>query len=573
MMLSPVKTPLLLPTLLVGAFAAFFTWYPISDGDIFWHLAAGREIASTHVIPFIDPFAFTSRNFLWTDLHWLFQLFVYGLESVLGMKGILLANSFVVGSAAALLFAATGSRKTGWFSAILWIVALFEVRYLAPHRPIMLSLFFLSLFLCCLYRYSRGGKLRWLAYLAPVQVLWVNSQPLFILGPAIVTAWVAGEMVTRQFASGGERERARQRIVPLMCALAAAVVVSLVNPWGAGAYKLAFMLFGRTDPSQTNLFASAIAENRPLLSMLGTPDSHYTWATLAMALFALALIVAAPRAVRLPLLFTACAMLFLAFRAQRNIIIFFFAVLPNINTQLGAAYESLTARFPSFARLTAILGGTVLLLFAGFSASSHAALLKSIRGAGTVAPFSFPDGSVEWLAANPVKGNSFNGDRYGGYLLWNWYPREKVFIDTRYAIRPDAFFAEYCAILDNPELFEGVCRQFNITKAVLPTALVSRYLKLAKFLLDSPGWKLAYSDGTEALFIRRGEAGAGDGLDLDRETTVDSLARAIADHWKSSPALRLEGLTRFAEFLFVMGKRESANRVRVLIGRYNLSGS
>jgi hypothetical protein len=546
----------------VGLCAAFFAWYPISDGDIFWHLAAGREIAHSHAVPYVDPFSFTSVNFQWIDLHWFFQLCMYGMFRFFGMTGILIANSFCFGLAAAILFRRTASRGTVWFSVLLWTIALFEVRYLAPHRPIMFSLVFCALFFYCLDRYNSVRKLRYLVFLPVIQILWVNSQPLFVLGPVIIAAWLAGDAASAFLSRNSDVLR---RIMTLSCALAATVIASLANPFGVAAYKLAFMLFGRTDPSSSNLFAVAIAENKPLWWMLHTPDAHYAYATIAITAFALLLISIRPRAIKWPVLVVAAAMFFLALRAERNIILYFFLVLPFINFQLGHAYEALKTRFPRCAAGTVITGSALLFLIAGFSIGGHAAMLRSVRCVGSIAPFSFPSGSVDFLDAHPVKGALFNADRYGGYLLWQRYPVKKVFIDTRYAIRPPAFLAEYCALLDDPGLFDAVCAKYGITAAVMPTALTTRYFNLTTFLLKSGEWKPVYIDGAEALFVKNNALPL-PGLDLDRAATIDSLAFTIVRKWRCCPGLQKEALRHFADFLLTSGKKESADCVVAFIG-------
>src|SRR5687768_10834003 len=50
---------------------------PVSDGDLWWHLAAGREMIATRSFLRVDPFTLSAAGRPWPDLHWLFQLFVY----------------------------------------------------------------------------------------------------------------------------------------------------------------------------------------------------------------------------------------------------------------------------------------------------------------------------------------------------------------------------------------------------------------------------------------------------------------------------------------------------------------
>jgi hypothetical protein len=552
------KSSNLILSIVVGMSAAFFFWYPISDGDIFWHLAAGREIVRTHAIPHTDPFSFTSGNFQWVDLHWLFQAGMYGIQSLLGLSGVLVANSLFLGLAAALLFFVSVRPRTAIFSALLWIAALYEVRYLAPHRPIMVSLLLLAAFIGCLDLYGRKNKVRYLAVLLPLQVVWTNAQPLFVLGPCVAAAWLAGESVHLFLLDGAERHAAWKRVFPLAGTTVVLLLASFVNPYGLQAFRLAFMLFHRLDPSSGNPFSFVIDENRPLPALFGTPDVHYAWATIAITAVAGILLAMRPGAIRFPFLFAAAAGAFLAYRAERNIILYFFMVLPFINIQLGAVVESLKTRPMVFVRSIVITVTAVAALLACFAITSHTVMLLQIRGSGPVAPFSFPDGSVEYLAAHPIAGDCFNADRYGGYLLWKRYPPRKVFIDTRYAIRPSSFLTDYCAILDHPALFRPVCEKYGITSAILPAAFVTRYIKLSVALLEDREWRLAYTDGTEALFVKDTQTS---GLDLGNAATVDSLSHGLAVKWQSNTALRQESLRHLADFLAAMGKKERADRV------------
>jgi hypothetical protein len=549
----------LIASISVGFAAAFFFWYPISDGDVFWHLAAGREIIRTLAVPHADPFAFTSGDLRWIDLHWVFQLGMLGMHALFGLNGVRIANSVLPGLAAGLLFSLYAPAKGKLFHASLWIAALFEIRYLAPHRPIMVSLLLSAAFICCLELYGRRNRLGYLACLFPLQWLWTNTQPLFLLGPAIVLAWLTAE-ITRAFLPGGaERQAALRRISPLAGALPLLCLVSLANPYGTKAFRLAFLLFDRTR-ADGNPFSLLIDENRPLTRLFGTADSHYAWATLAMIALACVPMAIKPRAIRLPLAFVALGMGYLAFRAERNIILFFFSVLPLVSAQLPAAYASLTEGRPALLRC---LGTPALIAMASLAVCSlavHALASAQIRGSGPVAPFSFPDGSVAYLTEHPIAGNGFNADRHGGYLLWERYPPHKVFIDTRYALRPDPFLAEYCALLDDPASFRAVRDRYGITYAVLPTALAPRYDRLAAALLDDPDWRLVYADGAEALFYESGAAG-GASLDLDDTLAVGSMLRDIRSRWGYNRSLEAEAAGYLAGFLERMGRKANADYV------------
>jgi hypothetical protein len=135
-----------------------------------------------------------------------------------------------------------------------------------------------------------------------------------------------------------------------------------------------------------------------------------------------------------------------------------------------------------------------------------------------------------------------------------------VFIDTRYAIRPQSFLAEYLAILDDPTLFEKVRERFGITAVAVPVARYSRYSTLSRTLWSDPDWRLVWCDGAEALFVLNSIAASAP-LRLDSPEVVDSVAAAIRNRWAGSLLLEKEGLGYLASFLTQLGLHEGAERV------------
>src|SRR5664279_4910808 len=103
---SSLATPALMVALFAGAFLASLT--PVSDGDIFWHLAAGREMVHRRAWLHTDPFTLSAAGRPWVDVHWLFQLLAYGLDSASGLAGVVVAKALVVATGAVVLAMAVG---------------------------------------------------------------------------------------------------------------------------------------------------------------------------------------------------------------------------------------------------------------------------------------------------------------------------------------------------------------------------------------------------------------------------------------------------------------------------------
>src|SRR3954463_3102007 len=77
--------------LVVAVVAAGLT--PVADGDIFWHLAAGRRMVETG--PFLrpDPFSLSAAGRPWIDVHWLFQLGTYAVHALGGLRALVVGKS------------------------------------------------------------------------------------------------------------------------------------------------------------------------------------------------------------------------------------------------------------------------------------------------------------------------------------------------------------------------------------------------------------------------------------------------------------------------------------------------
>ena len=76
---------------------------PIADGDIYWHVAAGRWMFEHRALLRVDPFTVSAAGRAWIDVHWLFQLGVAALQGRAGFLGLMVAKAVAVAGAAVLL--------------------------------------------------------------------------------------------------------------------------------------------------------------------------------------------------------------------------------------------------------------------------------------------------------------------------------------------------------------------------------------------------------------------------------------------------------------------------------------
>jgi hypothetical protein len=530
-------------------------YFPITDPDIFWHLAAGKEMVTKKHFLFNDPFAYTLVSPAWTDLHWLFQLLCYGLYRIGAERALLVFKLLCVASTAVLLCCTCRHKRYVLFCALLTPLLFYEIRYLVDVRPVLVTMLFTALYVF-LFEHARStGKNRVIVWCIPLQIIWANSQGLYPIGLFIIGAyWIE--------CAAGFLRRKNGRPLLHMAVMAACAASCCINPCGVSGLLLPFRLFSRITPGAANIYSLNISENIPLFFLSGY-DAGYRPLVVITALVTCLLFILNRKTIRAAPIILFAGFLFLACSAVRNVPLYTVIVIPIICGQAAAlaVWERLSALPRHYWRALSYTGYALAGLALLTPALHHATIVARCLPCHMLSPFRFPEKITSFIRTDPVPGNMFNDIRYGGYLIWHCYPEKKVFIDTRLVIRSPEFFAEYLAISDHPELFPQVAEKFNITHAILPSALFTRHLKLIKWLYYSGTWRLEYADGASVLFVRN-DIVHGQRLDLSNDTTVCAVMDSIKAQWSGTPELYREGLLFFSDLLDSLGLHDGVARVR-----------
>jgi hypothetical protein len=546
--------------LALAALAALAALTPVVDSDIWWHLAAGREMVATRRLLAVDTFSLSAAGRPWIDVHWLFQLGAYGLHALGGLLALVAAKAALVAGGALILLGAVerGAPPEARPAARALLVAalppaLLAARHLLLVRPVMLTLVFLALFLLVIEDHRAGGPARRLLWLPAVQLVWANCQGLSALGPALVAAAAAGAGLARW--RGQPSARA---VRPLLGALALCLVASAATPYGWRALALPWKLLARLSPDQGNVFSANIAENVPPWILERTAPGQLL--PLGLALAAVAASFAVARGQPWPgRALAAAGFAALALMANRNVLLFYWVALPLavMNAAPAAARlgTRLRARAPRMRWLPAAATGLAVLLAAG----AGAAALRAETPLHEPAPFRVPAGAAAHIAAAPGGGRVFAADHYGGYLIWALYPRARPYIDTRLVLRTSDEYAEFLALADHPARFAAFDRRHRFDYVALPTAFPDRYLGLVQALARDPAWRLVHTDGTETLFARS-EAGSA-GVDLGARATTDALAAALEQRHGARPAVLAAARRQLARLDLTLGHLAEARHL------------
>jgi hypothetical protein len=552
--------------LLAGVGAASAGLLPSADGDIWWHLAAGREMVARGALLHADPFSVSALGRPWHDVHWLFQLATYGVHAAFGLAGLVWVKCALLGVGAGFLYAGVDAQKRPWTAGVFataLIAGLLAARSLLLVRPVIGTLVMLGFFFWQLERFAKGGRARSLGWLLPAQVLWANFQGLSALGPALVAAYALGALLESSvgqhrawpFARESRVDDSRRRAKVLGAVLAGCLAATCLTPFGWGAITLPAVLLGRLLPGHQQVFAQHVAENLPPfeLERLSGELWHFKW---SLALLALALVLAGRR------LKVSHALVLLGFgglalMSNRNVLLFYWVGAPLLAMYAAPALRALLgAKLKRTGLRVAVALNAAALLGLGAVSASAATQETSLS---EPTPFRTPTRSAELLQKLPPA-DVFAADHYGGYLIWRLFPRFKPYIDTRLVLRSADEYAEYLRLADEPDRFESFQARHRFGYVALPVMFPERYQGLIAHLAASPEWKLLFTDGSEVLF---GRADLIDGVAEQSASDPAEAARLVSElerRYAPWPKARAAALTSLSTFQALVGQPSLAER-------------
>jgi hypothetical protein len=550
----------------LGAFGVGLT--PSADGDVFWHLAAGREMVATGSVLHADPFSVSAAGRPWVDVHWLFEVLVHAVHSWAGLFGLVLAKCALTAGSALLLFEVVrrraGSRALLPF-AVTFLAALFAARHLLLLRPVIATLALLAVFVAVLELSRRSRSERWLLLLPLLQIVWSNLQGLSALGPAVIVCYATGSALAAwgrsraglRFRLEAESVRGESRRALLLgAATVGCVVASFVTPYGLAAVELPFRLLARLSPEAQNVFSANVVENAPPLALDGAASGEFWHLRLFLA-FALVAFVTRPRRLLLSHCLLVIAFGALALIASRNVLLLYWVATPFVVENLMPKLRRLLVALPGRGAVLARSAGVVVLV--GLLGLVGTAFAREPSLAAPT-PFRVPARSAELLARTTDDAPVFAADHYGGYLIWKLHPRHRPYIDTRLILRTAEEFSEFLAVVDHPERFDAFEKRHGFGYVVLPTAYPDRYLDLIAHLYASDRWRLVDTDGSEVLFARR-FSNSEPSVDLASPQRTGAILAELDGRFGGSPELLASARLHLAALEMAVGELDQAERV------------
>jgi hypothetical protein len=146
-------------------------------------------------------------------------------------------------------------------------------------------------------------------------------------------------------------------------------------------------------------------------------------------------------------------------------------------------------------RIYGVIPIAILLLLSIFGLNAQATAGRVGFDTGT-----FPVQAADFLENNNLGGDDhiFARDQWGGYLIYRFSGRMKVFIDGRSDFYGQSLLETYARVTEVRPGWDSVLKQYNVRFVLVPPDNA-----LASALQLSPEWKSIYKDTVAAVFERR----------------------------------------------------------------------
>jgi hypothetical protein len=463
----------------------------LGDGDTGWHIRTGQYILSHHSIPTHDLFSFSRPGAPWFAWEWLTDV-TYALAfQIAGLKAIVLMAGLMIA-----LFAVLVLRYTLWRGAnplVAAVTTMLAVGASSMHFLARPHLFTLLLLPGCLWMVEadRRENTRWLWALIPVTALWTNLHGGFAIFLACLGMLVL--VCAIELALGLPRW---PQILRYSALLAGCSLASLANPYGIqlhvhiAEYLRDDWIKSIVQEFQAPTFRSEGQLQFELLLLAGLITSGFLLRRrmFAEALWVVFLAHSSLISVRHAPLYATVAAPLIACEISE----WWRAAVASMkkSSALRILYQLGADLRPGFRR-TSIWPAVLILSLAAMDAP-----LKWPRDFPSVM---FPTAMIHQHAGLIASGRLLTPDQWGDYIIYSFYPRQKVYVDGRSDFYGEKLGREYLHLLQGAYDWRAIMDRNGFNVALLPVDW-----PLASLLKLDPSWQVVQDDSSAILFRRVG---------------------------------------------------------------------
>lgn len=486
------------------------------DGDTGWHIRNGEHILDNRVFPRADYFSYTRDGTPWFAWEWLADVVMAVIHRQAGLNGIVVWANFMFACTFTLLFCWMLRRGGNIFLCLAFtVLAGFAsaVHWLArPHLFTMLLVLVWAILLEKIQADASPGAPRISrdsCLLLPLVLIWANLHGGFVVGLILLAIYAIANFLTSvthaDAQASGRASRMARHFLKLtgLC-----LAITLLNPYGVHLHRHIL---------DSYLFSPYLVDR---ITEFASPDFH-TWVIRFFEMILLSSLVIPGIAFR-RLSFAEIGFLVfwthMALFSVRHVPLYSLIVVPLVvrhATEYLEGLPELRLR-PWVGRLANDIRGysrrikKLEVQFQGVVYPTLAVLLLVIvcvnggelsGGKVLQAGFDaerFPTRAAAFIDRNKLSGNLFTTDYWGGYLIYRFHPRHKVFFDGRSDMYGRDFLKEYEQVINLEHSWKSVLEKYQVAWILLPVDA-----GLATALKERPDWEVLYDDQQAIIFRRR----------------------------------------------------------------------
>ncbi len=414
--------------------------------DLGRHLENGKIIWSNSQVLFKNLYSYTEPNTRFINHHWLTGVIYYRVYIIGGFKSLSILNVLLILATFVLAFNLAKKKLGFYIPALVSIPVIFLMSERVEVRPETFSYLFIILTWYILDYVSEKKNYRFLYWLVPLFILWVNIHIYFFIGLALVGFKSVAEFLPIFMTTKGNFKqrffKAWETSRHWFIKLGILFLACLFNPNFIRGLVYPFNIFHN--------YAYEIAENKSVF-YLQHLMINYNFAIFKILLLLLILSFVAQfyftKKVSLFEIFVGVFFSFLALFAVRNLTIFALValILLSVNLRYPLNYLKdnvylLRSEIRNKYRLY-LAGIILLIIFIGipylvYDASKLNHFMKNSLGWGLRVG---SEDSIKFFQDNKLQGPIFNNYDLGSSLIFWLYPQEKVFVDNR----PEAYSNDF----------------------------------------------------------------------------------------------------------------------------------
>lgn len=490
---------------LLFVFSLFYLQYiSLVTADLGRHIINGRELLSTHDISvlYTNTYSYTNENFKFINHHWFFGVLVYVIHKYAGFSALTLFNLILYVCAFFLALKVALKKNTLWLVTLVGFLVMPLITHRTEIRPESISLFLFSLYFFLfdtfsfekIKHYSSPLKILIVLGLCLIQILWVNTHLFFILGPCIAGLFALKSLLSPQ-------SEIKKHGWTLMAVAILLLFASLVNP---------FIIQGVLQPLQifTN-YGYRVAENQStaFLLRLNHQTNYYLYVIGLTVISIVSFFFSTTKKnliSQLPIIGLTCIFVVLTHKINRVSPFLGIVLIPILATNINSLIGWIPKRSIDFLRSdTAAMVTTPLILLLIVLGIRDSFLVPPVANIGTgLSPQM--DASARFFIENKLQGPIFNNYDIGGYLIYYFYPQEKVFVDNRPEAYPNSFLQnEYIAAQTDTEKWNQLQAEYDFQVIYFYRLDMTEWAQ--PFLIErlsDPNWVPVFVDVTTILFVK-----------------------------------------------------------------------